>query len=123
MLGWLKPATAVAELARLLADPDPTVQAQAAWALGELGTGPARLALISAPTIPAPNPAPILAPIAARPVALAPQAALSEALVDARADNWTLAVMATLLVLVLLAMLTVVLTWRGPRPTSGLGHA
>jgi hypothetical protein len=136
MLGWLEPETAVADLARLLSDPDPTVQAQAAWALGEINTEPARLAL---------NPAPILAPVAARPVvapaplavrpvapapvaarpvvAPAPLAALSDALADVRADNLTLAAMATLLVLVLLAMLTVVLTWRGPRPTSGLGHA
>ena len=76
MLGWLKPSTAVADLARLLSDPDPAVQAQAAWALGEMGTEPARLVLLPAPNIPAPNPAPILAPVAARPVALAPLAEL-----------------------------------------------
>ena len=35
MLGWLKPASAVTDLARLLSDPDPTVHAQAARALGE----------------------------------------------------------------------------------------
>ena len=52
MLGWVQPiddpsqrADAVAGLARLLSDPDPTVQAQAAWALGEMNTDPARLAL------------------------------------------------------------------------------
>jgi len=123
MLGWLKPETEVANLARLLSDPDPTVQAQAAWALGEIGTEPARLALLPAPIIPAPNPAPILAPVAARPVALAPLAALPDELADIRADNWTLAATATLLVLVLLGMLTIGLTWRRPRPTSHLGHA
>jgi hypothetical protein len=121
MLGWLKPATAVSDLARLLSDPDPTVQAQAAWALGEINTEPARLAL---------NPAPILAPlavrpvapaaVAVRPVAPAPLTALPDALADVRADNWTLAAMAALLVLALLA---VVLIWKGPRPTSPLGHA
>jgi HEAT repeat protein len=128
MLGWLKPvedtpqrAGAVADLTGLLSDPDPAVQAQAAWALGEMGTEPARLALLPAPNIPAPNPAPILVPLAARPVALAPLAALPDALADVRADNWALA--ATLLVLVLLAMLTIALTWRRPRPTPHLGHA
>jgi len=128
MLGWLGPVEdtpqrAVADLTGLLSDPDSAVQAQAAWALGELGTGPARLALIPAPSIPAPNPAPILAPVAARPVALAPLAALPDELANVRADNWTLAATATLLVLVLLGMLTIVLTWRRPRPTSHLGHA
>ena len=49
MLGWLKPASAVADLARLLSDPSTTVQAQAAWALDEIGTEPARLALNPAP--------------------------------------------------------------------------
>jgi HEAT repeats len=132
MLGWLKPTTAVANLARLLSDPDPAVQAQATWALGEINTEPARLALNPAPIL-AQNPASILAPVAARPVAPAPLAvrpvapaplaALPDALADVRADNWTLTAMATLLVLVLLAILTVVLTWKGPRPTSGLGHA
>jgi HEAT repeat protein len=128
MLGWLRPvkdstqrAGALAGLTGLLTDPDTAVQAQAAWALGELGAEPARLALIAAPIIPAPNPAPILAPLAAHPVALAPLAALPGALANIRADNWTLA--ATLLALLLLAVLTVVLTWRGPRPTSHLGHA
>jgi hypothetical protein len=92
--------------------------------LGEINTEPARLAL---------NPAPIPAllavrpvapaPLAVRPVAPAPLAALPDVLADIRADNWTLAAIATLLVLVLLATLTVVLTWRGPRPTSPLGHA
>jgi HEAT repeat protein len=126
MLGWLKPvedpgqgADAVAGLARLLSDPDPAVQAQAAWALGEMGTGPAHLALIPAP-IPAPNPAPILALMTARPVAPAPLAALPDALADVPADYWTLAVMSALVVLALLA---VVLIWKGPRPTSHLGHA
>ena len=57
MLGWLKPASAVADLARLLSDPNPAVQAQAAWALGEVGTEPARLALIPA-SVAATNPAP-----------------------------------------------------------------
>jgi HEAT repeat protein len=71
MLGWLRAADAVAYLARLLSDPHPAVQAQAAWALGEIGTGPARLALNPAPG-PAPDSAPILGPIAARPIAPAP---------------------------------------------------
>jgi HEAT repeat protein len=123
MLGWLKPATTVTDLARLLSDPNAAVQAQAAWALGEIGTEPARLALNPAPSIPALNPAPILAPVAARPVLPEPLATSPGALADIRADNWTLAAMAALLGLVLLAMLAVVLTWKGPRPTSGLGHA
>jgi HEAT repeat protein len=134
MLGWLKPvedtpqrAGAVADLTRLFSDRDPAVQTQAAWALGELGAEPASLALLPVPNIPAPNPAPILAPVAARPAALSPLAALPDALPDAladvRADNPTLAAMATLLVLVLLAMLTVVLTRKSPRPASHLGHA
>jgi hypothetical protein len=115
MLGWLTPTTEVASLARLLSDPDPAVQAQAAWALGEINTEPAaRLAL---------NPAPILAPVAARPVAPAPLVALPDALADVRADSWTLAAMAVLLGLVLLAMLALLLTWKGPRSTSHLGHA
>jgi hypothetical protein len=61
--------------------------------------------------------------VAARPVAPAPLAALPDALADVRADNWTLAAVAALLGLVLLAMLALVLTWKGPRPTSHLGHA
>ena len=120
MLGWLKPADAVADLARLLSDPDPTVQAQAAWALGEIDTEPARLAL---------NPgahsstklAPILAPVAAAPVAPAPLVALPGALADVSADYWSLAAMVALLVLVLLA---IVLIGKGPRrPKSHFGPA
>ena len=110
MLGWLKPAGAVADLAPLLSDPDPSVRAQAAWALGEIGTGPARLALI---------PAPILAPIR-RPSPThgcqpggrtAPGVALPETLPRITADNWTLAVMMALFVLVLLA---IVMVGKGP---------
>ena len=100
MLGWLKPPSAVADLARLLADPDPAVQAQAAWALSEINTEPARLAL---------NPAP-----AALLVAPVPPAA-----VVMPADAWTLAAMVALL---LLGLLAIVLIWKGPRPTSHLGH-
>ena len=128
MLGWVQPiedpgqrADAVAGLARLLSDPDPTVQAQAAWALGEMNTEPARLALDSAP-IPAPVSAPILSPIAARPVAPAPLVALPGAIADVSADYWPLATVAGLLIIVLLAMLAVALTWKGPRPASHLGH-
>jgi hypothetical protein len=117
MLGWLKPADAVTDLARLLSDPDPTVHAQAAWALGEIGTAPARLAL---------NPMPILAPRATRAlapapaVALAPLTALLAALADVWADYWPLA---TRVALVLLALLAILLIWRGPRPTSHVGPA
>jgi hypothetical protein len=128
MLGWLKPiedpaqrADAVAGLARLLSDPDPTVQAQAAWALGEMDTEQGRLALNSAP-IPAPNSAPILAPIAARPVAPDPLAALPGAIADVPADYLAVAAMAALLVLVMVAGLAVVLVWKGTRPASHLGH-
>ena len=105
MLGWLKPASAVADLARLLSDPDPAVQAQAAWALGEINTEPARLAL---------NPAPVALLVA--PVL---PAVLPRAIADVPADTWTLAAMVALLVLGLLA---IVLIWKGPRPTSHLGH-
>ena len=82
MLGWLQPiddagqrADAVAGLARLLSDPAPAVQTQAAWALREIDTDAARLALISVP-IPALNSAPILAPSVVRPVVPAPLVAL-----------------------------------------------
>ncbi|MGB4976440.1 MAG: HEAT repeat domain-containing protein, partial [Anaerolineae bacterium] len=105
MLGWLKPASAVADLARLLSDPDPAVQAQAAWALGEINTEPARLAL---------NPAPVALLVA--PVL---PAVLPRAIADVPADTWTLTAMVALLVLGLLA---IVLIWKGPRPTSHLGH-
>ena len=119
MLGWLKPAAAVADLARLLADPDPAVQTQAAWALGEINTEPARLALNPAPPILAPA-APILAPVV-RPVAPAPLAALPGAIAAVPADTWTLAAMAALLVLALLAGLVI---WKGPRrPTAHFGPA
>ena len=131
MLGWLKQvedpgqrADAVAGLARLLSDPDPAVQAQAVWALGEMDTEPARLALNSAP-IPALNPAaaPILAPVV-QPVAPAPLAALPAtiadvAITDVPVNTWTLAALAALLVLALLGF---VLIGKGPRPTSKLGH-
>jgi hypothetical protein len=46
--------------------------------------------------------------------------ALPDALADIRADDGSLAVMLALLVLALLA---VVLIWKGPRPRSRLGHA
>ena len=117
MLGWLKPASAVTDLARLLSDPDPTVHAQAAWALGEIGTAPARLAL---------NPLPILAPVAARPVVVpAPVApAPLAALLAASADVWAeYSPLATRVALVVLALLAILLMWRGPRPTSHVGHA
>ena len=104
MLGWLKPVSAVADLARLLADPDPVVHAQAAWALGEINTEPARLAL---------NPAPVAPLVAAVPPGPLPAA------IAFPADTWTLAAMVALLVLGLLA---IVLIWKGPRPTSHLGH-
>ena len=144
MLGWLKPADAVADLARLLSDTDPAVQAQAAWALGEIGTEPARLALIPAPVAlansapilalnPAPSPVfgstPILVQTAARPVALpalalaplapAPLAALPGVLVEVLAEYWAQATMVVLLVLLLLA---IVLIGKGPRrPKTHLG--
>ena len=117
MLGWLKPASAVTDLARLLSDPDPTVHAQAAWALGEIGTAPARLAL---------NPMPILTPLAARPVVVpapvapAPLAALLAAFADVWAEYSPLA---TRVALVVLALLAILMMWRGPRPTSHVGHA
>ena len=127
MLGWLKPvddagqrADAVAGLARLLSDPAPTVQAQAAWALREMDTDDARLALISAP-IPALHSAPILAPSAVRPVVPAPLVALPAAIAGIPAETWPLATTAGLLIIVLLAVLAVVLLWKGPRPASGLG--
>jgi len=119
MLGWLKPATAVADLARLLSDPDPAVQTRAAWALGEIDTAPARLALNPAPILVA-NPAPILAPVA-NPIALAPPVALPSVIADVATDYLTPAVLASLLVL---AMLAGMLIWKGPRrPTAHFGPA
>ena len=103
----------MAGLARLLSDPDPAVQAQAAWALGEINTEPARLALNPAP-IAAPNSAPILAPMAVRPIAPAPLAALPGVIADVPVNYWAEPAMTALLMLVLLA---VVLIWKGQRPT------
>ena len=121
MLGWLKPANAVADLARLLTDQDSTVRAQATWALGEVGTEPARLALLPAPNNPAPKSAPILAPMAALPAAPAPQAALPFTLADIPADYWTQAAIVALLVLAVLAFL---LIGKGPRrPKTHFGPA
>ena len=127
MLGWLQPiddagqrADAVAGLARLLSDPAPTVQTQAAWALREIDTDAARLALISVP-IPALNSAPILAPSAVRPVVPAPLVALPAAIAEIPKGPWPLGTAAGLLIIVLLAVLAVVLLWKGPRPASGLG--
>ena len=133
----------MADLAPLLSDPDPAVQAQAAWALGEtlapalaperstgasagVGTEPARLALIPAPVAVA-NSAPVFAQTAARPVALAPLApaplaplaALPGALAEVPANYWSL----TAMVLLVLAMLASLLIWKGPRSTSHHGHA
>jgi HEAT repeat protein len=45
MLGWLRAANAVPNLVRSLSDRDATVRTQAAWALGEIHTAPAQLAL------------------------------------------------------------------------------
>ena len=119
MLGWLQPiadlgerASAMDGLARLLTDPAPAVQIQAAWALGEMDTEPARLALNAAPT----------APTAVRPVAPAPLVALPGAIADVAADYWPLATVVGLVIIVLLAMLAAVMFWKGPLPTSHLGH-
>ena len=127
MLGWLQPiddagqrADAVAGLARLLSDPAPAVQTQAAWALREIDTDAARLALVSVP-IPALNSAPILAPSAVRPVVPAPLVALPAAIAEIPKGPWPLGTAAGLLIIVLLAALAVVLLWKGPRPASGLG--
>jgi HEAT repeat protein len=45
MLGWLKAGRATPELSTALSDTDAAVRVQAAWALGEIGTPEARLAL------------------------------------------------------------------------------
>ncbi len=130
MLGWLSPvadpvqkAAAVTVLDRLLTDPAPAVQAQAAWALGEMGTVPASsLVLIPAPIpapVPAPLPAPILAPMAALPVVQAPLAPMPDTLADVWAVFGARVAIGTLL---LLALLAIVLIGKGPRPTSDLGH-
>jgi hypothetical protein len=130
----------VADLGQLLSDSNAAVQAQAAWALGEIGTESARLALIPAPVAvaksapivvlnPAPGPtlelAPILAPTTARQVApaapapLAALAALPGALADIPANSWSL----TAIALLMLAMLAGIFIWRGPRSISHHGHA
>jgi HEAT repeat protein len=120
MIGFLQPiddpgqrADAVAGLSRLLSDPDPTVQAQAAWALGEMDDGQARLALDSAP---------VLAPISARQDAPAPLAALPRVVADVTADTVAVGTTTALLTLVMVAGLAVVLIWRGKRAASHLGH-
>jgi len=45
MLGWIRYDGAVPALTKALSDGNASVRAQAAWALGEIGTQPARLAL------------------------------------------------------------------------------
>lgn len=129
MLGWLSPvadpvqqAAPVAVLNRLLTDPAPAVQAQAAWALGEMGTVPASLVLIPAPIpapVLAPLPAPIGAPMATLPVVQPPLAPIPDTLSDVWADFWIRAAIGTLL---LLALLAIVLIGKGPRPASHLGR-
>jgi hypothetical protein len=47
---------------------------------------------------------------------------LPGAITDVPADYLTVAAMAALLVLVMVAGLAVVLVWKGTRPTSHLGH-
>ena len=54
------------------------------------------------------------------PVAPAPLAALLAAFADVWADYWPLA---TRVALVVLALLAILLIWRGPRPTSHVGPA
>jgi HEAT repeat protein len=129
MLGWVQPiedsgqsAEAAAGLARLLSDLDPTVRIQAAWALQQMHTQPARVALNSTP-VQAPVWASILAPFAARPVALAPLAALPAVITEISTDYLAVAVTASLFVLGAVAMLGVLLIWRGKRRASRLGHS
>jgi HEAT repeat protein len=126
MLGWLQPigdlgqrADTVAGLARLLTDPELTAQTQATWALGEMDTEAAHLALNARPV----QAAPILPQPASRPVGLAPPAALPGAITDVAVDDWTIAIVAALLVLVVIAMLAVVLTLQRKRLVSHLGHS
>lgn len=136
MLGWLKPVEdplqrtdTGAGLARLLSDQGPKVQTQAAWALGETLAPALRSGAISSPkgsvvvnggpARPGLNPAPILAP-AARSDAPVMPAALPSAIADVPADHWTQAAMAALTALALLA---VVLVWKGPRSAAPFGHA
>jgi HEAT repeat protein len=116
MLGWLQPADAVTDLTRLLLDADRGVQVQAAWALGEINTEPARLALNPAPSL-APNPAPALEATAGS-KAPAPLAPSPNATAETPSASTIPAMMAALLGLALLA---VVLIWKGPWSTSHLG--
>lgn len=115
-LGWLSPvedplqrADTMTDLSRLLSDPNYAVQAQAAWALGEIGGEPASLAL---------NPAPVVAAPVQRaelPVAPTLLAALPGAHVDVASNHWTAAAMSAILVLMMLVLLARMLIWIGPR--------
>jgi HEAT repeat protein len=117
MLGWLGAADAVPDLVQSLSDQDAAVRAQANWALGEIHTAPAQLALrqlangeVGRPILQTTGDA---APrVSARPSAAVVPSLWSNALALAAASRWQLASFASLLALAILVFL---LIGKGPR--------
>ena len=125
MLGWLSAADAVPALAQALSDPDATVRTEATWALAEMHTAPAELALsqvaAAAPASPILQTADTTTgatissadPDRQNEAPLVP-AALPGALAQALLNGWILGALATVLALATLAAM-VILLWTGPR--------
>ena len=124
MLGWLSAADAVPDLVWSLSDQDASVRTQANWALGEMHTAPAQLALGQVANAEAARPILQTAGTAARPTvgSTDPErqneaplpAALPDALAQTLLNRWILAALATVLALAILAAM-VLLVWNGPR--------
>ena len=125
MLGWLSAADAVPDLVWSLSDQDASVRTQASWALGEMHTAPAQLALSQVANAEAARPILQTAGTAARPTVGSTnpdrqnEAPLPAVLPGALAqtlllNRWILAALATVLALAILAA-TVLLVWNGPR--------
>ena len=100
------------------------MRTQASWALGEMHTAPAQLALSQVANAEAARPILQTAGTAARPTVGSTNpdrqneaplpAALPDALAHTLLNRWILAALATVLALAILAA-TVLLVWNGPR--------
>ena len=117
MLGWLGAADAVPDLVQSLSDQDAAVRAQANWALGEIATAPAQLALrqlangeVGRPILQTTGDA--VPRVSARPSAAVVPSLWSNALALAAASRWQFASFASLLALAILVFL---LIGKGPR--------